>query len=181
MKNKWIVLLGFFFAICACTKQEARRPKSHSSSKKVNETIEWYSKMVAHENALIEGFIKRDSLHEYQNSQKGFWYRYLSKKRKGISPVKGDKVLFEQAIFSLKGEILYSAEELGLQEYSIDKEYVIKGVREGIKLLKEGEEVLFVLPSFVAYRSKGDDKKRIGSNEPILTRIKLINIIKEKQ
>jgi gliding motility-associated peptidyl-prolyl isomerase len=178
MKNKWIVLLGFFFAIYACTEQEARRPESYSSSKKVNETIELYSKMVAHENALIEGFIKRDSLHEYQNSQKGFWFRYLSKNEKGVSPVKGDKVLFEQAIFSLEGEMLYSAEELGLQEYWIDKEYVIRGIREGIKLMKEGEEVLFVLPSFVAYRSKGDDKKRIGSNESILTRIKLINIIK---
>jgi gliding motility-associated peptidyl-prolyl isomerase len=179
MKNKWIVFLGLVFVIVACSKLEARRPKSHSSSKKVTETIEWYSKMVAHENTLIENFIKSDSMQVYQNSQKGFWYRYLTKKDKGVSPVKGDKVLFEQAIFSLSGELLYSAEELGVQEYFIDKEYVIKGVREGIKLMKEGEDMLFVLPSFVAYRSKGDDKKRIASNETILTRIKLINIKKK--
>ena len=42
--------------------------------------------------------------------------------------------------------------------------------------MKEGEEILFVLPSFMAYRSTGDKNGRIGSNEPIVTKIKLTKI-----
>jgi gliding motility-associated peptidyl-prolyl isomerase len=179
MKNKGFILLGLVLMICACSKQEARRPVSHSSSKKVYETVELHRKILAHQNALIENFIRTDSLHVYQKSKKGFSYRYLLKKEMGAMPVKGDKVYFEQAIFSLNGALLYSSEELGTQEYLVDKEYVIKGIREGIKLMKEGEELLFALPSFLAYRSKGDEKNRIGSNQPILIKLKLTKIINE--
>jgi hypothetical protein len=35
------------------------------------------------------------------------------------------------------------------------------------------------LPSFLAYRSKGDEKNRIGSNQPILIKLKLTKIINE--
>lgn len=177
MKIKYWLLFGFVFVINACSEQQGRRPKSPVSSEKINEAIELHSQLVSRENARIQKFIKNDSLQKYQNSQKGFWYRYLHKKEGGRLVKKGDKVTFEQTIFSLNGALLYAAEELGIQNYVVDQEYVMKGVREGIKLMKEGEEMLFVLPSFMAYRSTGDKNGRIGSNEPIVMKIKLTKII----
>ncbi len=101
----------------------------------------------AYENQLIKNYIAKDSTAVYITSAKGFWYTYNTKKENGVTPVKNDEVVIEYAITDLQGNIIYSKEELGEQKYKVDKEDFIPALQDGIKLVKKGETVTFVINS----------------------------------
>ena len=118
-----------------------------------------------------------DPQHEYRNSSSGFWY-YYSKQNKESSylPKTGDEVLFEYEIKNLKDSVVYTREELGRIEYLVDKEELITGLQDGLKLMKEGEVVTFLFPSHKAFGYTGSD--RIAPNEPLIYTVELIKINK---
>ena len=91
--------------------------------------------------------------------------------------MKGDVVQISYDILDLKNQIIYSKEMNGLKEYIIDKEDFIPGLQAGIKLMKVGETMKFIIPSFNAFGVLGDENK-IGMNTSIISRVTLININK---
>ncbi len=175
MKINCFIILSLVL-LMACSNPQARKPIGKKGTSALQKTVKLNKSLLELENKDIYKYIALDTLHEYFNSNKGFWYAYVSKKENSKKPVKGDIVEFEQEIKNLNNEVLYSKEELGIQTYVVDKEHLIKGVQEGIKIMRKGEEVLFLFSSFVAYRTTGDANKKIGINEPIITQIKLTSI-----
>jgi gliding motility-associated peptidyl-prolyl isomerase len=172
--NVFVLLLLAFFL--ACNSPSPRRPIVKSSTPVLEKSVTLNKKIVAREQAHIKRFVAKDSLHDYFNSNKGFWYCYLHKNSSTPRPYKGNQVYYEQEIQSLDGTVLLSKEALGIQSYIVDKEHRMKGLQEGIKIMHLGEEMQFVFSSFVAYRSKGNLEFNIGPNQPIVCRIKLISI-----
>ncbi len=175
MNPNVLVLLLFAFFL-ACNSPSPRRPIVKSSTPVLEKSVTLNKKIVALEQAYIKRFVAKDSLHDYINSNKGFWYCYLHKNSSKPHPYKGNQVFYEQEIQSLDGTVLVSKEALGIQSYVVDKEHRMKGLQEGIKIMRLGEEMQFVFSSFVAYRSKGNLEFNIGPNQPIVCRIKLISI-----
>ena len=174
--NPNILVLLFFAFFLACNSPSPRRPIVKSSTPVLEKSVTLNKKIVALEQAYIKRFVAKDTLHDYINSNKGFWYCYLHKNSSKPSPYKGNQVFYEQEIQSLDGTVLVSKEALGIQSYVVDKEHRMKGLQEGIKIMRLGEEMQFVFSSFVAYRSKGNLEFNIGPNQPIVCRIKLISI-----
>ena len=76
--------------------------------------------------------------------------------------------------------MIYTKDELKPQEYFVDKENIMMGLRDGIKLMKKGETITFLFPSHMAYGYHGDNEK-IGSNEPLICTVTINDIKKEKQ
>ena len=91
------------------------------------------------------------------------------------TPKLGDEVTFEYNITDLEGNIIYSKEELGIMKYRIDKEDFIFALQLGIKLMKVGETIIFVIPSYNAFGISGDGEK-IGINQSIKSTVTLLNI-----
>ena len=174
--NPNILVLLFFAFFLACNSPSPRRPIVKSSTPVLEKSVTLNKKIVALEQAYIKRFVAKDTLHDYINSNKGFWYCYLHKNSSESHPCKGNQVFYEQEIQSLDGTVLLSKETLGIQSYLVDKEHRMKGLQEGIKIMRLGEEIQFVFSSFVAYRSKGNLEFNIGPNQPIVCRIKLISI-----
>ncbi|MFK5879978.1 MAG: hypothetical protein QM478_10840 [Flavobacteriaceae bacterium] len=50
-------------------------------------------------------------------------------------------------------------------------------MQEGLKLMREGEEMQFLFPSFKAFGFTGDQEK-IGIKQPLVYSVKLISINK---
>ncbi len=131
-------------------------------------------------NKLEEGIIMKkmqsDSMHTYAVSPNGFWYFYEEKDTLNtVFPVKGDEVIFAYEIKDLRDSIIYSKEELGDKRYLVDREDLISGLQDGIKLMKEGEVVTFLFPSYKAYGYSGYE--RINSNQPLIYSVHLKKII----
>lgn len=178
MKN--IILLFFVGLICvSCTNQQARKPISQSSGTFIKESIDRNKVLIADEEELITMFIKNDSLNQYIASPKGYWYTYNTKvDDNSNTPVKGDVVYFDYEIKSLDGKTIYSKAELKPQTYYVDKENILMGLRDGIKIMKKGEDVTFIFPSHSAHGYHGDNDK-IGTNMPLWCKVTLHEIKKD--
>ena len=175
MKIKFLI---FTSILCfGCSKTEPRKPiNPKPSSTILKETIQESIKLNTIEDAKVLAFIKTDSTKNYLVSPSGFWYAYINKIEENKStPKSGDVVFFEYNITDLQGAIIYSKEELGLKEYNVDKEDFISALQTGIKLMKVGETITFVIPSYNAFGISGDGKK-IGINQSIKSTVTLINI-----
>lgn len=182
MKNFKLVLIVFFACILvySCKQhQEARRPLSQASGSFMKKSAERNKKLIAGEEGQIDALIKSNPKVKYLASTKGYWYTYLTVNIVDtLTPKKGDVAFFDYEIKDLKGNIIYSKLELKPQTYLVDKQNIMSGLREGIKLMHKKEKVNFLFPSHIAYGYHGDDKK-IGVNQPLICTVTLNNFISE--
>lgn len=176
--NKFLTLTLIALAF-ACKSPEARRPVSVKSGSFIDESVERNKKLNAHEQALIEKFMTQKQENNYIASESGFWYYYNTKTEFDTlqTPVFGDIVNYDYNVKTLNGKTIYSFDELKTRNYTIDKEELFTGLREGLKLMKSGETVTFLFPSQKAYGYYGDQNK-IGSNTPLMCQVTLNSITK---
>jgi len=174
-----ITICSLLFIFISCKPPEARRPLSVKSGSFINESIERNKQLAAKEEAIIQKLIKKDSIHKYLASDGGFWYYYVSRDTLASDmPKFGDIVDFNYNVKDLNKNIIYTKEEIDTINYTIDKQELFLGLREGLKLMKEGEVVTFLFPSYQAYGYYGDDDK-IGTNIPLITEVYLHKITKQ--
>jgi gliding motility-associated peptidyl-prolyl isomerase len=173
-----ISVLMLLVSVVACKQPEARKPISQSSGSFMKESIDRNKKLVASEEQNILNIIKKDSLSTYINSNKGYWYAYVTKSAETVSPVRGDITKFEYDVTDINGNIIYTREETKPQTYVVEKQEMMSGIQNGIKLMHKGDVVKFIFPSNIAYGYHGDDKK-IGPNQPIICTVTLNDIKKE--
>ena len=179
VKNILFVFLAAFLVSSCKQSQEARRPVSQASGTFMKKSAERNKKLIATEEGQIDSLIKSNPKVKYMASSKGYWYTYLVQNPTDtLTPKKGDVAFFNYEIKDLKGNIIYSEVELKPQTYAVDKQNIMTGLREGIKLMHKNEKVVFLFPSHIAYGYHGDDKK-IGANQPLFCTVSLHNFISE--
>ncbi len=165
-------LLTFLFIACG-KSQEARRPISQATGSFMKKSAARNKKLVATEEEQIAAVMKKDTTIKYTASSKGYWYYYENKNEVDtLTPKKGDIAFYNYELKDLEGNIIYSELELRPQLYRIDKEEIMIGLRNGIKLMHKNEKVHFLFPSHMAYGYHGDNKK-IGVNQPLLCTVTL--------
>ena len=159
MKNAHLIASIFFLLllVTSCKQsQEARRPLSQSSGSFMKKSIIRNKKLVANEETQIKNLIKSNPNIQYTASTKGYWYSYqIQNKLDSITPKKGDVAFFDYEITDLKGTIIYTELELRPQIYYLDKQNIMMGLRDGIKLMRKGEKSLLLIPSALGYGSRG--------------------------
>lgn len=182
---KYCKLIPFVFLatvlVSGCKQnQEARKPLSQASGSFMKKSAERNKKLVASEEEQIDSLIKSNPKVKYLASTKGYWYTYVTQNiQDTLTPKKGDVAFFDYEIKDLKGNIIYSEVELRPQTYAVDKQNIMTGLREGIKLMHKNEKITFLFPSHIAYGYHGDDKK-IGVNQPLMCTVTLHNFISEE-
>lgn len=180
MKMNFLMLLATLL-LFSCKSPEARRPVTQKSGSYINEAVERNRAIVAEEEARIQKIIEIDSTREYLSSPNGFWYYYNTKDTTSTrTPEFGDVVEFDYNLKTLSGENIYSDEDIAPRTYAIDQEELFSGLRQGLKLMKEGETVTFLFPSHKAFGYYGD-KNRIGKDVPVISTVTLINISEESK
>ena len=166
------ILLSGLISSCK-QHQEVRRPISHSSGTFMKKSVARNKKLVATEEDLIKNVIKSNPTVSYIASSKGYWYSYeIKNDMDTITPKKGDIAYFDYEIKDLDGNIIYSQLELRPQVYHIDKQDIMTGLRDGIKLMHKNEKVNFLFPSHMGFGYHGDNKK-IGVNQPLFCTVTL--------
>lgn len=183
MSKLKLIYVAFLFLIltASCKQQQARRPISRTSGTFLNESVERNKKLNKGEESLIDSIIKRNPNINYISSKKGYWYYYEIKNDKDtLRPKKGDVATFDYEIKDLNGNVIYSEIELKPQTYLVDKQNIISGLQNGIKIMHKSEKITFLFPSHLAYGYRGDDKK-IGTNKPIICTLTLTDFKPENK
>ena len=183
MKNGKLLTIVFIALIVASSckqHQEARRPISQASGSFMKRSVERNKKLIIGEEGQIDSIIKSNPKVKYLASKKGYWYTYeIQNKLDTLTPKKGDVAFFDYEIKDLKGNVIYSELELRPQTYLVDKQNIMMGLRDGIKLMHKNEKVNFLFPSHMGFGYHGDNKK-IGTNQPLLCSVTLHNFIAEE-
>lgn len=174
-----LYILFCLFLLQACKSPEPRKPISRTSESFTTKSLKINKAIVQKEESYIQELIQKDSANTYITSADGFWYYYNNKNIEDtITPQFGDEVEFNFNLLTLQGDTIYSRKELGERAYLIDKEEIFTGLRQGLKLMKEGETVTFLFPSHQAYGYYGDNDK-IGTHVALKSTVTL-NEIKPK-
>ncbi|WP_350285244.1 gliding motility-associated peptidyl-prolyl isomerase GldI [uncultured Croceitalea sp.] len=178
--RKMIVLILFGSLLFSCVQPEPRKPVQVKSGSFYRASVERNKQILAQEEALIRKLVESDSLNTYRASDTGFWYYYEKQNdTQGYQLQTDDEVLLAYTVMNLKGDTIYRQEDIGIVQHAIDKSQLFPGLRNAIKLLKEGEKATFLFPSSQAYGFKGDDNK-IGPLIPIKASLQLIEILKKR-
>jgi len=175
-------LFILFIVAFSCKSPQARRPIQQSSGTFIQESALRNKALYDEEKEHIQKIIDTDTIKDYIASDSGFWYFYNIKDSIAEpKPKLGDDVTFTYNIKELNGKTILSEEEVGLQRYKVDQtnQDLISGIREGIKLMQEGETVTFIFPSYKAYGYYGIESK-LGTNIPIKSTVTL-KTIKQNQ
>jgi gliding motility-associated peptidyl-prolyl isomerase len=181
MKKIFIIPMLIGMLLTGCSQQQARKPVSQSSGTFMRESIKRNKKLVANEESQIDSIIKSNPKIKYIASDKGYWYHYdIENTNDTIRPKRGDVAYFNYEVKDIKGNVIYSEVELRPQVYYVDKENIMMGLRDGIKLMNEGEKVTFLFPSHMGFGYHGDNKK-IGTNQPLICTVTLNDIKPESQ
>jgi len=172
MKYLPILIIILFFV--SCKEPQARKPVTVKSGSYMQSSIDRTKKIMLLENEAIELYIKNDSTNTYLNSGKGFKYAYIKKDTLNTyTPNFGDQILYTYSVSNLNNNLIYSTNEIGDKTYFIDqKAEIIEGFRQGLKMIKVGEEIKFIFPSQLAYGYSGD-RKKIDINTPIICTVSL--------
>ena len=177
MRNLFF-LCAFLLLAVACKSPEARRPVQRSSGSFIKESAERNKKLYKKEEAIINKIIAQNSDKDFESNPNGFWYFYNVKDTLStVMPKYGDVVTFTYDVKNLEGTTIVSEKEIGLQQYQVDRsnQELISGIREGLKVMKEGETVTFLFPSYKAFGYYGIEEK-LGANVPIQSTITLRSI-----
>jgi gliding motility-associated peptidyl-prolyl isomerase len=181
MKKVLVATLLASLALVSCSKQQARRPVSHAEGSFMQESVDRNKKLIAQEENNIRSLINKDPSVKYITSAKGYWYHYIVENTTDtVTPKKGDIAYFTYDVRDLKGKVIYTEQELEPQVYHVDKQNIMMGISDGIKLMNEGEKVQFIFPSHMGYGYHGDND-RIGTNEPLICTVTLTDIKPETE
>lgn len=174
------LIFGLIVLAASCKTPEARKPVNIKSGSFLDESITRNKKLSAKEESRILKIIQNDTLNNYKTSDGGFWYYYNIRDTTSTidKPEFGDNVTFSYQLSDLNGNVIYTKKELDTISYVIDKEELFLGLREGLKLMKPGEIITFLFPSYQAYGYYGDDNK-IGTNIPLKAKVTLHTINRE--
>lgn len=174
MKYSFLLFIGLLLGSCA--KKEPRRPINKIKKQTVTDySIKINKALNGLQELKIQKYINQDSLQVYKNSTYGFYYAKIKSSIENSKVKTGDTIQFVRSTFKLDGTIIAYLSTNNAETYIVDKMPLIKGLQQGVKLMREKEEFKFIFPSFVAHGIKGDGKS-IQPNEPIIVNIKLLKI-----
>ena len=177
--NRFLLLFVLLLTFSSCKELEARKPITKSSGSYTKQSIERNKNLISSEEKQIKEYIRQDSLNTYFSSNDGFWYTYKDKDslNSTITPQVGDLAQFTYNLKTLKGRTLISKKEVGRVITQIDQsnQELISGIRDGLKIMKEGESVIFLFPSHKGYGYYGLEE-RIASNTILACELTLLNL-----
>lgn len=175
--RKLFFLIFSLLVLFNCRKPEARKPISVKTGSFIKNSIERNKKLNAEETKAIQAIIEASPDKKFINSKHGFWYYYNTKNiTDSLKTAQfGDEINYTYNVKDLKGNTIYSKNELNAKTYIMDKQEVFLGLRESLKLLKTGETATFIYPSQMAYGYYGDENK-IGTNVPLICEITINHI-----
>jgi gliding motility-associated peptidyl-prolyl isomerase len=155
------------FLFVSCEETRPRRPLNLKGDAFVSTSAQRNKNLLKKEEQLLKSIASRDSLLNFESSESGFLFAYKKQNsQKNAFPKKGELVRFQYQIEDLEQNIIYSFEELGPVTYAIDQEDLLPALREGLRLLKPDDVVVFLFPSYLCYSYQGDGQK-IGINQPL--------------
>lgn len=167
----------------AMAAQMKQRMASPEYKKQMDAQKEAQTKMMAtpevqaqlkKDDALLQDYIKKNGL-SVQKTPSGIYYQVL-KPGAGANPKVGQTVSVNYNGTLLSGKLFDSSDKAGKPiDFPIGQGAVIPGWDEGIALLNKGSKAILLIPSSLAYGTRGAGAD-IPANAPLRFEVELVDV-----
>jgi FKBP-type peptidyl-prolyl cis-trans isomerase FkpA len=149
-------LSAFVFLISCGENEKPKKPKyTRQQVKDLSVQMNTWDEKRQHDE--IDQYIKVHGW-KMEMTASGIYYMKL-KSGKGELAKTGETAKVNYKISLLDGSVVYSSDETGPKEFLIGKDNVESGLHEGIQMMRVGDKMRFILPSFRAHGLTGDNSK----------------------
>lgn len=166
MRTTLVIMIMVLAAGC----QNKPDTRSTASPRTEDELIQINRTMITQDREQITGYLKKTN-RQFTETNTGLWYSVLEN-GSGPSVKTGDNVSYDFECTLLNGETCYS----GTQTIRVGYTDAGSGVTEGLQLMQEGSDYLFIVPPYLAFGLTGDGGK-IPGRAILLYRIRIKDII----
>ena len=143
--------------------------------KKLKEDIIKVNKpVVVMEQDEINAYIKSHG-YNMQSTGTGLRYFLISQNPKGKKIEAKNIVTVNYKVWLLDGTLCYSSDKKGPKTFAVGADNVESGVHEGVKLMREGEKALFILPAHLAFNLIGD-RDKIPPKSAVVYEIEVLEV-----
>ncbi len=159
LKFTYILFLSLFLSLLlSCNNSEEKHTITRIDKRKVEKALAKMNKEYINvENQQIDDYLNRRNWN-FERTKSGLRY-HIYKKGIGKRPVSGSTVTIDYEISLIRGELVYSSDNLGSKVFVVDHSEDPSGLHEAIKLMRVGGKAMFVIPSYLAYGLLGDENK----------------------
>ncbi len=179
--NKILSIFMLIFFLISCREElKPRPPVYHTYRHDFSQSIRFNKVLYNIEQRWFDSIMKTDTIHQYLPTGIGmWWYRVKTNEKDTLRPEEGDVVTLTYSVQYINGDTIYDFKDTGIRDYVTDKEEFFFGFREAVKLLREGEEGIFLVPSYAGYGLLGDGDQ-IPGNTPLRMHLKILKITKKQ-
>lgn len=148
--------LSFLLFLASCGEEEKKdEPLKWTKEQSVNLGEE----LAKEEDLRIQLFIERQSKFNFTKTGSGLYYANIIQGEGQSLAEEGDVACVDIEIMLLDKTMCYETEEDECLEIKIDKSEAESGLQEALKLMKEGDRSMLIIPSHLAHGLVGDQDK----------------------
>jgi len=167
---KFHTIILFLFCLISCKSNNEKNIQPIRPGK--NDLVDLNRYLVQKDRERILNYIERKNL-EMTESSTGLWYR-IKQEGTGKFLTDNDHILMEYDCSLIDGTKCYSSKTMGPKEIILGRSQLEPGLNEGLRMLKQGAEAIFILPPFLAFGLIGDGKK-IPSRAVIVYNVNILH------
>ena len=150
-------VLALLLFSCGGNQEESVQYKKEIDAAKAKDQlikVQMPSQVMEKDN--IDFYIKQHHL-DMQTTGTGLRYQIIKENKKGKPVVSTNVVKVKYKVMLLDGTLCYSSDKNGPKTFKVDYDNVEDGIHQGVKLMREGEKAIFILPSHLAHGLTGDN------------------------
>lgn len=152
--------IKFILLCCLISCSRPRDDKEKSASNNQNRSdlkealIRQNRQLISEEIELIDAYVDRYGL-DMDTTSTGLRYKIL-KETNGREVRLMKDVTLSYTVSLLNGNLCYSSDSTGLMSFTIGQSNQPSGLQEGILKMREGEQAIIIVPSYLGYGITGD-------------------------
>lgn len=168
-----LVIIVLIIISCDHKKTNNDQKREYTKDEIEKSLLEANQQLVNSEDEQIADFLSRYNWN-MQKTESGLRY-FIYHKGAGVRAENGVQVKISFNVRLLTGDLIYSSEKDGVNEFVIGKSTVESGLEEGILLMRVGDKAKLIIPSHLAFGLLGD-QNRIPKRSTLVYDLELLDI-----
>lgn len=169
------IIIIALIVLAACESKVVQYPVDYDKDEFMKFSQDRNKQILEEDNRLIQNYIDSTGV-AFNKTNFGFWISN-SGTPSGTMAKSGDYVKYEYEVLDFDNNIVYSKQEIGTKDAVLGKEDLPRGLHSTLQLIEKGDSATALYPSFLAYGGYGD-RNKVGGNEPLIFKVKIIDIKK---
>jgi len=168
------IIISQISLLTSCTDHPKQKQIEIDQKKLKEDIIKVNKPIVILEQDEINAYVKAHG-YNMQTTGTGLRFMLLKQNPKGKKVESKNVVTVKYKVWLLDGTLCYTSDKKGPKTFAVGADNVEAGVHEGVKLMRQGEKALMILPSHLAFNLIGD-RDKIPPKASVVYEIEVVEV-----